>query len=450
MIKLKDLLKELESRDNYYIANNIMEPRLAVQKYFNANKDSLEVLMDQDRWDEVYQIIFNQFPQFEQHILSTAINSEALDAGWLTKQVPVDVKLSIDVNSTVGEIQATVSNWVGKNKKRLIKLADDDEYKNFYQAVKDAFPEVPEDKLLFAFNVAAVEHDIHYDVLTDGMIKLKDLLKETYKLSLKDLGHGDYKVIAIDNGKNIGELQFIKSKFKPVLKGASVVVDPNYQRQGIGSAMYVFAEKQLKLKFVKTDDVLTGSGKALWNDPNRKFGLKESIDLQNFKDLVYRYTHRERDSRYEILHQIVLGFEALQSHDDKTEAIELLKQADLYKYVQGGLTEAVSPHDQALSYTEQQALELTHKNWGSFTGKVCNSGFCDIYADKLSKLLPGSKKWDTEEQGPSGTLGHVWVEFKGKFYDAETPDGVSDWKELPWMQSFYKAKKQYPSDIKKL
>ena len=41
-------------------------------------------------------------------------------------------------------------------------------------------------------------------------------------------------------------------------------------------------------------------------------------------------------------------------------------------------------------------------------------------------------------------------EFKGKFYDAETPDGVSDWKELPWMQSFYKAKKQYPSDIKKL
>jgi hypothetical protein len=59
-------------------------------------------------------------------------------------------------------------------------------------------------------------------------------------------------------------------------------------------------------------------------------------------------------------------------------------------------------------------------------------------------------QWDTEEQGPSGTLGHVWVEFKGKFYDAETPDGVTDWKDLPWMQEFFKAKKQYPSDIKKL
>jgi GNAT superfamily N-acetyltransferase len=104
------------------------------------------------------------------------------------------------------------------------------------------------------------------------MIKIKDLLKEGYELSLKDLGDDDYKVIATVDGKPVGELQFIKSKFKPILKGTSVVVDPNYQRQGIGSAMYQFAEKELNMKFVKTDDVLTGSGKALWNDPNRKFG----------------------------------------------------------------------------------------------------------------------------------------------------------------------------------
>jgi ribosomal protein S18 acetylase RimI-like enzyme len=210
-------------------------------------------------------------------------------------------------------------------------------------------------------------------------------VNESYKLSLKDLGDDDYKVIAIDNGKYVGVLQFIKSKFKPVLKASTVSVDPNYQRQGIGSAMYQFAEKEFNMKFVKTDDVLTPDGKALWNNPNRKFGLKES-----------------------------------------------------------------SAHEEALSYTEKQALELAHKNWSTFTGKVCNSGFCDIYASKLSKLLPGSKQWDTEEMGPSGTLGHVWVEFKGKFYDAETPDGVDDWKELPWMQEFYKAKKQYPSDIKQL
>jgi len=104
------------------------------------------------------------------------------------------------------------------------------------------------------------------------MIKIKDLIKEGYEPSLKDLGETGYKVIATVDGKHIGELQFIISKFKPVLKAASVVVDTNYQRQGIGSAMYQFAEKELNMKFVRTDDVLTGSGKALWNDPNRKFG----------------------------------------------------------------------------------------------------------------------------------------------------------------------------------
>ena len=209
-------------------------------------------------------------------------------------------------------------------------------------------------------------------------------VNESYKLSLKDLGDDDYKVIAIDNGKHVGELQFIKSKFKPVLKGSTVSVDPNYRRQGIGSAMYQFAEKEFNMKFVKTDDVLTPDGKALWNNPNRKFGLKESV------------------------------------------------------------------HDEALSYTEEKALELAHKNWSKFTGKVCNSGFCDIYADKLSKLLPGSKRWSTEEYGAHGSFGHVWVEYKGKYYDAESPEGVTDWKQLTWMKDFFQAKKQYPKDIEQL
>jgi len=106
-----------------------------------------------------------------------------------------------------------------------------------------------------------------------------------------------------------------------------------------------------------------------------------------------------------------------------------------------------SPHIQALSQTEIDALKLVNKNWDSFTGEVCNTGFCDIYADKLSKILPGSKHMGTEERGPTGTFGHVWIEFKGKYYDAETPDGVTDWKDLPWMRQFYKQNNAYPKDI---
>jgi hypothetical protein len=35
----------------------------------------------------------------------------------------------------------------------------------------------------------------------------------------------------------------------------------------------VFAEEELGMKFVKSDDVLTSDGKALWDSPNRKFGM---------------------------------------------------------------------------------------------------------------------------------------------------------------------------------
>ena len=103
-------------------------------------------------------------------------------------------------------------------------------------------------------------------------MKLKDLLKENISLSLKQVDD-EYIVNAVTNdNEKVGELRFIKSKFKPNLVASSVVVDPNYRRQGIGSSMYVYAEKQLKLKFTKSNDVLTPDGKELWNSPNRKFG----------------------------------------------------------------------------------------------------------------------------------------------------------------------------------
>jgi GNAT superfamily N-acetyltransferase len=97
--------------------------------------------------------------------------------------------------------------------------------------------------------------------------------KLKYDLILKELGDGQLVVRAQIKTETIGELIFIKSKFKPVLKASSVVVQPAWQRQGIATEMYQFAEAQTGLKFVRNDQVLTGSGKALWNQTNRKFGL---------------------------------------------------------------------------------------------------------------------------------------------------------------------------------
>ena len=108
------------------------------------------------------------------------------------------------------------------------------------------------------------------------MIKLfEDFVNESkseYDMVLKELGDSEWAVRAQIKGQQIGELVFIKSKFKPVLKASRVVVEPQWQRRGIATQMYSWAEQQTGLKFVRNDSVLTGSGKALWNQPNRKFG----------------------------------------------------------------------------------------------------------------------------------------------------------------------------------
>lgn len=93
------------------------------------------------------------------------------------------------------------------------------------------------------------------------------------KYFLKNIEDNFYKVIATIGSVNVGEMTFIESKFKKALKGTGVSVDPSYRRKGIGSGMYEFAEREMGMKFVKSDDVLTPDGKFLWNNPNRKFGI---------------------------------------------------------------------------------------------------------------------------------------------------------------------------------
>ena len=103
--------------------------------------------------------------------------------------------------------------------------------------------------------------------------------------------------------------------------------------------------------------------------------------------------------------------------------------------------------DYLLSQVEAEALETAHKTWNEFTPKECNNGWCDLFADKLQSFLPGSVIWETKDSG-MGTYGHVWIEWKDKYYDSETLHGVSNWQQLPWMNRFYKTKGNYPEVAK--
>jgi GNAT superfamily N-acetyltransferase len=103
-------------------------------------------------------------------------------------------------------------------------------------------------------------------------VKLFEEFTKGYEFSMKHIDDNEYAVIATKSGKQVGRLDFIKSKFKPVLRASIVAVDPSYRRQGIATSMYQFAETEFGMKFERNDDVLTADGKSLWNSQNRKFG----------------------------------------------------------------------------------------------------------------------------------------------------------------------------------
>jgi len=101
-----------------------------------------------------------------------------------------------------------------------------------------------------------------------------------------------------------------------------------------------------------------------------------------------------------------------------------------------------------LKRTEKEQ-DLVKPDWEEFTPEICNDGFCDIFAEKFKEEYPGAELWGTD-YGVGYVFGHVWVKYNNKFYDAETPNGVEDWKNLPYIQKVLKIYKKYPDDVTKI
>lgn len=63
-----------------------------------------------------------------------------------------------------------------------------------------------------------------------------------------------------------------------------------------------------------------------------------------------------------------------------------------------------------------------------------NQGDCLYFAGEIIKMVPDAKcHWDTDLD-KDDHRGHMAIEYNGKWYDAECPMGVLDWKDLPAYQ----------------
>lgn len=71
-----------------------------------------------------------------------------------------------------------------------------------------------------------------------------------------------------------------------------------------------------------------------------------------------------------------------------------------------------------------------------YTAQSINDGQCDRFAYRVVKRIPDAHElWDDDLQPPGlfdGIGSHCFVEYEEKYYDSECPDGVDDWKELPF------------------
>lgn len=60
-----------------------------------------------------------------------------------------------------------------------------------------------------------------------------------------------------------------------------------------------------------------------------------------------------------------------------------------------------------------------------------NEGYCGVVAAEVYERLGEPEGMKLCKAGTQSDF-HYWIEFEGDFYDAERPEGVSDWQDLPF------------------
>ena len=67
-------------------------------------------------------------------------------------------------------------------------------------------------------------------------------------------------------------------------------------------------------------------------------------------------------------------------------------------------------------------------------GYIINSGLCEDFALRVIDRLGGYSNELTDgapDDIDCELPGHYWIEYQGRYYDAECSSGVTDWRNLP-------------------
>lgn len=73
------------------------------------------------------------------------------------------------------------------------------------------------------------------------------------------------------------------------------------------------------------------------------------------------------------------------------------------------------------------------QEWG-ITPREINAGRCDKFALEVIARMGGYSNDLTDDASSEDELGHYWIVYCDKCYDAECPNGVSDYRQLPFFK----------------
>lgn len=91
----------------------------------------------------------------------------------------------------------------------------------------------------------------------------------------------------------------------------------------------------------------------------------------------------------------------------------------------------------------KQAIAQAKTELGK-SGHAINCGECEDFAMRVIDLMGGYSNELTDgapDDMDCYLPGHYWIEYKGKYYDAECSSGASDWHKLPIFKRFYQGSK---------
>lgn len=72
------------------------------------------------------------------------------------------------------------------------------------------------------------------------------------------------------------------------------------------------------------------------------------------------------------------------------------------------------------------------EDYDMLTPTEINNGYCDIWAAQFTDRFGGRHEWSYDFPGDPN--GHSWVALKGRYYDAEIPEGVTRLEDIPYFQ----------------